>query len=170
MDNISLLLQGFATAVQPEYLLFAFIGVLVGTAVGVLPGIGPAMTVALLLPLTYSLPHTAAIITFAGIYYGGMYGGSTTSILLNTPGESASVITAIEGNKMAKLGRGAAALATAAIGSFVAGTIATALLTLFAPVIAGFAVNLAPADFVALIVVAFITVGVSSGSTPCHGT
>ncbi|WP_288113972.1 tripartite tricarboxylate transporter permease [Microbacterium sp. SCN 71-21] len=169
MDNISLLLQGFATAVQPEYLLFAFIGVLVGTAVGVLPGIGPAMTVALLLPLTYSLPPTAAIITFAGIYYGGMYGGSTTSILLNTPGESASVITAIEGNKMAKLGRGAAALATAAIGSFVAGTIATALLTLFAPVIAGFAVNLAPADFVALIVVAFITVGALLGSSVSRG-
>ena len=142
---------------------------LIGTAVGVLPGIGPAMTVALLLPLTYSLPPTAAIITFAGIYYGGMYGGSTTSILLNTPGESASVITAIEGNKMAKLGRGAAALATAAIGSFVAGTIATVLLTLFAPIIAQFAVHLSPADFVALIVVAFITVGALLGSSVSRG-
>ena len=101
---------------------------------------------------------------FAGIYYGGMYGGSTTSILLNTPGESASVITAIEGNKMAKLGRGAAALATAAIGSFVAGTIATVLLTLFAPIIARFGVQLTPADFVALIVVAFITVGALLGA------
>jgi putative tricarboxylic transport membrane protein len=169
MDNLDLLLQGFATAMQPEYLLFAFLGVLIGTAVGVLPGIGPAMTVALLLPLTYSLPPTAAIITFAGIYYGGMYGGSTTSILLNTPGESASVITAIEGNKMAKLGRGAAALATAAIGSFVAGTIATVLLTLFAPFIARFAVNLSPADFVALIVVAFITVGALLGSSVSRG-
>ncbi|MEW1834211.1 tripartite tricarboxylate transporter permease [Microbacterium sp. NPDC079995] len=169
MDALNSLMAGFATALQPEYLLFAFIGVIVGTAVGVLPGIGPAMTVALLLPLTYSLSPTAAIITFAGIYYGGMYGGSTTSILLNTPGESASVITAIEGNKMAKLGRGAAALATAAIGSFVAGTIATALLTLFAPIIARFAVNLAPADFVALIVVAFITVGALLGSSPARG-
>ena len=97
---------------------------LLGTAIGVLPGIGPAMTVALLLPLTRGLDATSALIMFAGIYYGGMYGGSTTSILLNTPGESASVVTAIEGNKMAKAGRAAQALATAAIGSFVAGTIA----------------------------------------------
>lgn len=119
MDSWSLLLEGFATALQPQYLVFAFFGVLIGTAVGVLPGIGPAMTVALLLPLTYTLEPAAALITFAGIYYGGMYGGSTTSILLNTPGESSSIVTAIEGNKMAKLGRGAAALATAALGSFV---------------------------------------------------
>ena len=103
---------------------------LLGTAIGVLPGIGPAMTVALLLPLTRGLDVTSALIMFAGIYYGGMYGGSTTSILLNTPGESASVVTAIEGNKMAKAGRAAQALATAAIGSFVAGTIATLLLAL----------------------------------------
>ena len=100
---------------------------LVGTAVGVLPGIGPAMTVALLLPITYGRA-TGAIIMLAGIFYGGMYGGSTTSILLNTPGESASVVTAIEGNMMAKAGRAAQALATAAIGSFVAGTIGTLLL------------------------------------------
>src|SRR5690606_19977664 len=155
----TLLLEGFATALQPQYLMWAFIGVFIGTAVGVLPGIGPAMTVALLLPLTYTLDATAAIITFAGIYYGGMYGGSTTSILLNTPGESASIVTAIEGNRMAKLGRGAAALATAAIGSFVAGTIATIGRTLLAPILAGFAVSLGPADKLALIVVAFITVG-----------
>ena len=109
-------------------LLYAVIGVLLGTAVGVLPGIGPAMTVALLLPITYNVSPSAAFIMFAGIFYGGMYGGSTTSILLNTPGESSSVITAIEGNKMAKAGRAAQALATAAIGSFVAGTIGTLLL------------------------------------------
>ena len=115
MENIGALLDGFATALNWEYLLYAFFGVLVGTAVGVLPGIGPAMTVALLLPLTYTLEPTAALITFAGIYYGGMYGGSTTSILLNTPGESASFVTALEGIKMARAGRGAAALATAAI-------------------------------------------------------
>jgi putative tricarboxylic transport membrane protein len=169
MDNISALLEGFATALQPEYLVYAFIGVLVGTAVGVLPGIGPAMTVALLLPLTYSLDITAALITFAGIYYGGMYGGSTTSILLNTPGESASIVTALEGNKMAKLGRGAAALATAAIGSFIAGTVATLGLTLLAPTIAGWAVNLAPADYVALMVIAFITVGALLGSSVWRG-
>ncbi|BDZ40643.1 tripartite tricarboxylate transporter permease [Microbacterium suwonense] len=169
MDSWSLLLEGFATALQPQYLMWAFIGVFIGTAVGVLPGIGPAMTVALLLPLTYTLDATAAIITFAGIYYGGMYGGSTTSILLNTPGESASIVTAIEGNKMAKLGRGAAALATAAIGSFVAGTIATVGLTLLAPVLANFAVSLGPADKLALIVVAFITVGALMGKSVSRG-
>lgn len=169
MDNWQLLLEGFATALRPEYLVFAVLGVLIGTAVGVLPGIGPAMTVALLLPLTYTLEPAAALITFAGIYYGGMYGGSTTSILLNTPGESASIVTAIEGNKMAKIGRGAAALATAALGSFVAGTIATVLLTLLAPVLSSLAVKLGPADFVALIVVAFVTVGALLGSSVWRG-
>ena len=169
MDNFALLLEGFAAAVQPLYLLYAFAGVLVGTAVGVLPGIGPAMTVALLLPLTYSLDPTAALIVFAGIYYGGMYGGSTTSILLNTPGESASIVTAMEGNKMARAGRAAAALATAAIGSFVAGTIATVLLTAVAPLLARFAVGLGPADYFALMVVAFLTVGALLGSSVSRG-
>ena len=118
---------------QPINLLFALIGVLLGTAVGVLPGIGPALTVALLLPITFKLDPAGSLIMFAGIYYGGMYGGSTTSILLNTPGESASIVTAIEGNKMAKAGRGGPALATAAIGSFVAGTIATLGIVFLAP-------------------------------------
>ena len=112
METFDLLMQGFSTAATPMNLLYAFIGVLLGTAVGVLPGIGPAMAVALLLPVTYSLEPTSAFIMFAGIYYGGMYGGSTTSILLNTPGESSTVITAIEGHKMAKSGRAAQALAT----------------------------------------------------------
>ena len=125
---MDMLLDGFQTALTPENLLFATIGVLLGTAVGVLPGIGPAMTLALLLPVALTMGPDSAIIMFAGIYYGGMYGGSTTSILLNTPGESSSVVTAIEGNKMAKSGRAAQALATAAIGSFVAGTIGTVLL------------------------------------------
>ena len=133
---MDLLLDGFQTALTPTNLLFAVLGVLLGTAVGVLPGIGPAMTVALLLPVTYNVSPSSAIIMFAGIYYGGMYGGSTTSILLNTPGESSSVVTAIEGNKMAKAGRAAQALATAAIGSFVAGTIGTILLVLLAPPVA----------------------------------
>ena len=114
-----------SVALTPENLLWALVGVILGTFVGVLPGIGPALTVALLLPVTYDLEPVSAFIMFAGIYYGGMYGGSTTSILLNTPGESASIVTALEGNKMAKRGRGAAALATAAIGSFVAGTLGT---------------------------------------------
>lgn len=169
MDNLPQLLEGFATALQPLYLLYALLGVFVGTAVGVLPGIGPAMTVALLLPLTYSLDPTGAIILFAGIYYGGMYGGSTTSILLNTPGESSSIVTALEGNRMAKAGRGAAALATAAIGSFVAGTIATVGLTFLAPTLASFAVSLGPADYFALIVVAFLTVGALLGSSVPRG-
>ena len=114
MDILSSLMDGFATALTPMNLLYALIGVILGTAVGVLPGIGPAMTVALLLPVATVLEPTSAFIMFAGIYYGGMYGGSTTSILLNTPGESSSVVTAIEGNKMAKSGRAAQALATAA--------------------------------------------------------
>ena len=116
MGNFDWLLQGFEQAATPMNLLYAVIGVLLGTAVGVLPGIGPAMTVALLLPVTYNVSPSAAFIMFAGIFYGGMYGGSTTSILLNTPGESSSVITAIEGNKMAKVGRAAQALATAKAG------------------------------------------------------
>ncbi|MHB1235464.1 MAG: tripartite tricarboxylate transporter permease, partial [Microbacteriaceae bacterium] len=127
------------------------------------------MTVALLMPITYSLPPTAAIIVFAGIYYGGMYGGSTTSILLNTPGESASIVTALEGNRMARVGRGAAALATAAIGSFVAGTLATVLLSFLAPFVAEFAVQIGPVEYVALMVVAFLTVGSLLGSSVLHG-
>ena len=169
MDSLNALLEGFATALQPQYLLYALFGVFIGTAVGVLPGIGPAMTVALLLPLTYTLDPTGALIVFAGIYYGGMYGGSTTSILLNTPGESSSIATALEGNRMAKAGRGAAALATAAIGSYVAGTIATVALTFLAPGIAKLAVQLGPADYFALIVVAFLTVGALLGSSVPRG-
>ena len=107
MDSLDLLLGGFQQALTLENLFYAIVGVFLGTAVGVLPGIGPAMTLALLLPITYSVGPDSALIMFAGIYYGGMYGGSTTSILLNTPGESSSVVTAIEGNKMAKKGRAA---------------------------------------------------------------
>ena len=169
VGDVGALLDGFAAAAQPQFLLYALIGVFLGTAVGVLPGIGPAMAIALLLPLTYTLEPQAALIVFAGIYYGGMYGGSTTSILLNTPGESASIITALEGNRMARAGRGAAALATAAIGSFVAGTIATVLLTLLAPTVARLAVRLGPADYFALIVVAFVTVGALLGSSVPRG-
>ncbi|MCW4465237.1 tripartite tricarboxylate transporter permease [Glutamicibacter sp. MNS18] len=169
MDNLMLLLEGFATAAQPIYLLYALFGVFIGTAVGVLPGIGPAMTVALLMPITYTLEPTAAMIVFAGIYYGGMYGGSTTSILLNTPGESASIVTALEGNKMAKAGRGAAALATAAIGSFIAGTVATVLLSFLAPIIVDFAISLGPVDYVALMVLAFLTIGALLGGSPLRG-
>jgi putative tricarboxylic transport membrane protein len=169
MDAFNELLNGFSTAAQPENLIYAFLGVLLGTAIGVLPGIGPAMTIALLLPLTYSLEPTQAFIMFAGIYYGGMYGGSTTSILLNTPGESASVITAIEGNKMARKGRGAAALATAAIGSFIAGTIGTLGLALLAPVVVKVAIKMGAPDYFAVMVLAFIAVTSVLGSSKVRG-
>jgi putative tricarboxylic transport membrane protein len=169
MDSISSLIDGFGVALTPENLLWALIGVFLGTLVGVLPGIGPALTVALLLPVTYSLDPIPAFIMFAGIYYGGMYGGSTTSILLNTPGESASIITALEGNKMAKRGRGAAALATAAIGSFVAGTLGTLGLTLIAPTMADIALKFGPAEYLALMVLAFTTVSTLLGSSMVRG-
>ena len=127
------------------------------------------MTVALLLPITYVLEPTGAFIMFAGIYYGGMYGGSTTSILLNTPGESSSIMTALEGNLMAKAGRGAAALGTAAIGSFVAGTIGTLLLALVAPVVVKLAVAIGPADYFALALLAFVAVSTVLGASPLRG-
>ena len=169
MDNFNWLLQGFAEAATPMNLLYAVIGVLLGTAVGVLPGIGPAMTVALLLPITYNVSPSAAFIMFAGIFYGGMYGGSTTSILLNTPGESSSVITAIEGNKMAKAGRAAQALATAAIGSFVAGAIGTALLAAFAPPISKFAVSLGAPSYLAIMLFALVAVTAVLGASKLRG-
>jgi putative tricarboxylic transport membrane protein len=169
MDSFTALAHGFAVALQPMNLLFASIGVLLGTAVGVLPGIGPALTVALLLPVTYKLDPGGSLIMFAGIYYGGMYGGSTTSILINTPGESASMVTALEGNKMAKAGRGGPALATAAIGSFVAGTIATIGLAIVAPWLVDFALRFGPADYFALMVVAFVTVSATFGASPVKG-
>ncbi|MFQ6171201.1 tripartite tricarboxylate transporter permease [Oryzobacter sp. R7] len=169
MDGINGLIEGFATALTPLNLLYAVVGVVLGTAIGVLPGIGPAMTIALLLPLTTSLDVQQALIMFAGIYYGGMYGGSTTSILLNTPGESASVVTAIEGNLMAKAGRGAAALATAAVGSFVAGTIGTLLLALVAPQIVKVAIGLGDPDLFAVMVLAFIAVTSVLGSSKVRG-
>src|SRR5690349_9706969 len=169
MDNLNWLLQGFEQAATPMNLLYAVIGVLLGTAVGVLPGIGPAMTVALLLPVTYNVNPSAAFIMFAGIFYGGMYGGSTTSILLNTPGESSSVVTAIEGNKMAKAGRAAQALATAAIGSFVAGTIGTALLAVCAPIVVQFAVSLGAPSYFAIMILALLAVTAVLGSSRLRG-
>ncbi|MET4077993.1 tripartite tricarboxylate transporter permease [Janibacter sp. UYMM211] len=169
MDTLNLLMDGFSTALTPQNLMYAAIGVLLGTAVGVLPGIGPAMSIALLLPVTYSVAPESALIMFAGIYYGGMYGGSTTSILLNTPGESSSVITAIEGNKMAKAGRAAQALATAAIGSFLAGTIGTLLIVLCAPFIARVAVNLGSPSYFALMVLAMVAVTSVLGASKLRG-
>jgi putative tricarboxylic transport membrane protein len=169
MEVLTDLLGGFATALRPEYLLFAAVGVTLGTVVGVLPGIGPALSIALLLPLTFNFDATGAFIMFAGIYYGGMYGGSTTSILLNTPGESASVVTTIEGVQMARRGRGGAALATAAIGSFVAGTLATVAVTFAGPAMARLALVFQPADYFALMVLAFVSVAALLGRSLIRG-
>jgi len=169
MDAFHSLMAGFGVALQPAHLMWAFLGSVLGTAIGVLPGIGPALTIALLLPVTVKVAPTAAFIMFAGVLYGAMYGGSTTSILLNTPGESGSMMTALEGNKMARAGRGAAALATAAIGSFVAGTLATLALTFLAPAIAELAFVFGPADYFALMLLAFTSVSVVLGSSRVRG-
>ena len=169
MELWNQLLGGFATAGTPINLLWAFFGCVIGTGIGVLPGLGPAVTVAMLLPITSQVEPTASMIFFAGIYYGAMYGGSTTSILLNTPGETGTMVTALEGFKMAKNGRAGAALATAAIGSFVAGTIATILVTLFAPVVAEFAVTLGPPEYFCLMLLAFTTVSAVLGKSTLRG-
>ncbi len=169
MNAFASLAEGFQLALSPANLGWGLLGVTLGTAVGVLPGIGPALTVALLLPATYGLDPTAAFIMFAGIYYGGMYGGSTTSILLNTPGESSTIVTAVEGYQMAKRGRAGAALATAAIGSFVAGTLGTVALTVSAPAMARVAIAFGPADYFALIVLAFVATASLLGSSRTAG-
>jgi putative tricarboxylic transport membrane protein len=169
MDIWTQLLGGFATAATPVNLLWAFLGCVIGTAIGVLPGLGPAVTVAMLLPITAQVEPTASMIFFAGIYYGAMYGGSTTSILLNTPGETGTMVTAMEGFKMAKNGRAGAALASAAIGSFVAGTIATVLVTLFAPLVANWAVKLGPPEYFMLMLLAFTTVSAVLGKSTLRG-
>lgn len=163
------LLNGFAVAVSPSNLLWGLAGTTLGTAVGVLPGIGPALTVALLLPITYNLDPTAALIMFAGIYYGAMYGGSTTSILLNTPGESATIVTALDGHQMARKGRAGAALATSAIGSFVAGTLATLALSLTAPLMVRLALAFGSAEYFALMLLAFVMVTTMLGESRLLG-
>ena len=169
METLQALGEGFRAALTVPHLLWAFAGVTLGTAVGVLPGIGPALTVALLLPVTFALDPLSAFIMFGGIYYGAMYGGSTTSILLNAPGETASMVTAIDGHEMARRGRASAALATAAIGSFVAGTLATIALTFTAPLLASYALAFGPAEYFALMVVAFSTVSVLLGASLLRG-
>ena len=165
MEIFGSLLGGFATALTPQNLLYAGIGVLLGTAIGVLPGIGPALTISLLLPITFGLDPVPAFIMFGGIYYGAMYGGSTTSILVNTPGESASVVTAIDGYQMARQGRAGAALATSAIGSFVAGTLGTIGLMFFAAILVSIAVRLGPPEYFAIMLVALSAVTSLSGTS-----
>ncbi|MDX0561223.1 tripartite tricarboxylate transporter permease [Sinorhizobium medicae] len=169
MDTLNALLGGFGSALSPMNLLWALLGVTLGTFIGVLPGLGPALTIALLLPITFQVDPAAAFIVFGGIYFGSQFGGSTTSILINTPGESASIVTALEGNRMARNGRGAPALATAAIGSFVAGTIGVVCLSLLAPVVVKLALAFAPADYFALMVLSFVTVAAVLGNSVIRG-
>jgi TctA family transporter len=152
-DNLGL---GLSTALSPENLLFCLIGVVLGTAVGVLPGIGPTATIALLLPITYTFEPVSALIMMAGIYYGAQYGGSTTAILINLPGESSAAVTAIDGHEMARNGRAGPALATAAIGSFIAGTVATLVIVLFAPPLADVALTFGSPEFFSLVVLGLI--------------
>ena len=169
LTALSALADGLLVAIAPDNLLYAFLGCLLGTAVGVLPGVGPAVTLALLLPLTAKLEPTGAMIMFAGVYYGAMYGGSTTAILLNTPGESGSIVTSLEGNRMARAGRAGPALATAAIGSFVAGLLATAIVALLAPWVIEIALRFGPAEYFALLALAFVTVTVTLGKDRLKG-
>jgi putative tricarboxylic transport membrane protein len=169
VENLNLLLDGFAAALTAQNLMYGLLGTFLGTLVGVLPGIGPALAIALLLPVTLSVDPTSALIMFAAVFYGAMYGGSTTSILLNTPGEAGAVITSVEGHKMAKKGRAGAALTTAALGSFVAGLIATIFLAAAAPTLADLALKVQPAGYVALIVFAFAAVGTLLGSSRTRG-
>src|SRR5690606_4272726 len=156
MDLLSNLYLGLSIALQPHNLMFCFLGCLLGTLVGVLPGIGPTATIAMLLPITMGLDPATSLIMLAGIYYGAQYGGSTTAILINLPGESSSAVTAIDGYQMAKQGRAGIALATAALGSFFAGTVATVILALFAPPLAKAALNFGSPEYFSLMVLGLV--------------
>lgn len=163
LDNLAL---GLTTALSPANLLWCFVGVFLGTLVGVLPGIGPTATIAMLLPITFTFEPVTALIMLAGIYYGAQYGGSTTAILINMPGETSSAVTAIDGHEMARSGRAGPALATAAIGSFVAGTVGTLVLVLFAPALAGLALGFGSAELFSLVVLGLIaSTTLARGST-----
>ncbi|MFN8916440.1 MAG: tripartite tricarboxylate transporter permease [Burkholderiales bacterium] len=165
MELLSNLELGFSTAFTLQNLFYCFIGVLLGTLIGVLPGIGPIATIAMLLPITYVLPPVAALIMLAGIYYGAQYGGSTTAILVNLPGESSSVVTCLDGYQMARKGRAGAALAIAGLGSFFAGTVATLILAAFAPVLSELAFKFGPAEYFSLMVLGLVgAVVLASGS------
>ena len=167
--DFSFFLEGFANSLTITNLGFGLLGALLGTLVGVLPGIGPALAISLLLPVTLGVEPQSALIMFCAIYYGAMFGGSTTSILLNAPGESGSVMTAIEGNKMARAGKAGAALATSAIGSFVAGAIGTGILALAASSIADLGLRMTPPDFFAMMVLALMTVSSLMGKSLTRG-
>src|SRR5262245_4941891 len=163
------LLLGFSVAMTPTNLLFAFIGVFLGTIIGALPGIGPSAGVAVLLPATFGMSPVTAMIMLAGIYYGAMYGGTITSVLINTPGESASVMTTLDGFQMALKGRAGAALGMAAIGSFIAGTLSVVLLMMAAPPLADFAVTFGPPEYFALMVLGLATLASLTGDSMLKG-
>ena len=156
MDLVANLGLGFQTALTGANLLYCLVGVFLGTLIGVLPGLGPTATIAMLLPITFTLAPISALIMLAGIYYGSQYGGSTTSILVNLPGEAASVVTTLDGYQMARRGRAGAALATAAIGSFFAGTVATFLIAAFGPPLAAVALRFGPAEYFSLMVLGLV--------------
>lgn len=165
MDLLANLALGFETALTPINLFYCLAGVFIGTLIGVLPGLGPAPTVAMLLPLSFGLPPVSAFIMLSGIFYGAQYGGSTTAILINTPGESSSVVTAIEGYQLARKGKAGEALAMAAVGSFIAGTIATFVIALLAPPLARAALLFGPAEYFSLMVLGLIAaIALASGS------
>src|ERR671920_495527 len=160
MEVLNNLLLGFPVAVTPIHLLYCFIGVLLGTLIGVLPGVGPVATIAMLLPITFNLSPVAALIMLAGIYYGAQYGGSTTAILVNLPGETSAVVTCIDGYQMARQGRAGPALAIAALGSFFAGTVGTLLMALFGPPLAEIALKFGSPEYFSLMLMALVAAAV----------
>ncbi|MCW0232131.1 MAG: tripartite tricarboxylate transporter permease [Ferrovibrio sp.] len=167
MELLSNLMIGIEVSMTPINLLYCLGGVFVGTLIGVLPGLGPTATIAMLLPVTFGLPPVSALIMLAGIYYGAQYGGSTTAILINLPGEASSVVTALDGYQMARQGKAGLALSTAALGSFFAGTVATFLLALFAPPLAEVALKFGPAEYFSLMVMGLVaSVVLAHGSLP----
>lgn len=168
MELLSNLALGFDTAFTLSNLLYCLIGVFLGTAIGVLPGLGPTATIAMLLPVTFNLPPVAALIMLSGIYYGSQYGGSTTAILVNLPGEAASVVTALDGYQMARNGHAGKALAASAIGSFFAGTVATVLIALFAPPLADIALKFGPAEYFSLMVLGLVVAVVLAHGSLLH--
>jgi putative tricarboxylic transport membrane protein len=169
MDTLGHILNGFAVCLQPINLFYTFIGVLMGTVIGVLPGIGPSAGIALLIPVTFGMDPTSALIMMCGIYYGTKYGGSTTSILIRTPGEAASVMTSIDGYEMARKGRAGAALAVSAIGSFIAGSVGVIALTLFAVPLTSMALKFGPAEYFTLMLFAMTAVASLAGASPAKG-
>jgi len=169
METLNHILNGFSVCMQPINLWYTFVGVFIGTIIGVLPGIGPSAGIALLIPVTYGMNPTSALIMMCGIYYGTKYGGSTTAILIRTPGEAASVMTSLDGYAMAQKGRAGAALAVSAIGSFIAGTIGVIALTLFALPLASMALKFGPAEYFCLMLFAMTAVSSLTGKSPAKG-